>query len=648
MAEYLSGEKFAIDMNNKIRKKYHESFVAETEWMNFLHGLQYLQHIVAQPLADLISEEIFLISQYPVNCKLFEIVKRIVEKLDRILNDSVIWQGDLRLLVAFLKHFEAVQSQTKSLEHIINQSATFENIILQSSLKLDEAFQTTNVANVKSLEDESCKLNRIINDENAQKLRKSILMLANKYIFKVEEHYENKNTNISKNLLKLRCFPYLSTKAKTPASRSKPDGKLLQERDFEGIEMYRLEEIIEVVLPLVKHIEESELNHAALCQSCTDITDFIFTRISTINTPNMDTTIFSLVNLTNCIYIRLSTKLRTTFYKLFHSALNIHSFLVPDFFESEPKQSSTNTEVAFIRFFGALIASGSGTMSPSQLISPDSGMNWLVRALQQLHVTISDYARSFASSCSFPQICFMIYHFLDICGVTLLKLFHDKALEVFNFLANLLSYRGNNETESKMLKEILSKLLQNQKLDCRCFWSTKQIRGEISSRYETVCYLEISIIYFVRAHKDLEQQIDLLDSDTNSQFILRVKALGIDRLRAIFNRLSTTKDSQQAAIRSLQGQILKAGNESQQMLQYTLIKIGRNMLKDCQEEFFCERDEGHPLKLARVICGLCKRVNGFREILRQQFFDACPLLEAGETNKTNVNVSISLKIQHYQ
>jgi hypothetical protein len=145
-------------------------------------------------------------------------------------------------------------------------------------------------------------------------------------------------------------------------------------------------------------------------------------------------------------------------------------------------------------------------------------------------------------------------------------------------------------------------------------------------------------LYF-RTHNDLEQQIDLLDSDKNSQFFQRVKALGIDRLRAIFNRLSTTKESQLVAIASLEEQIIKAGSESQQMLQYTLIKIGRNMLKDCQEEFFCERDEGHPLKLARVICGLCKRVDGFRDILRQQFFSACPILEAQDISKAKLEVS---------
>lgn len=138
---------------------------------------------------------------------------------------------------------------------------------------------------------------------------------------------------------------------------------------------------------------------------------------------------------------------------------------------------------------------------------------------------------------------------------------------------------------------------------------------------------------------EIEKGVDAAEADKESDFMKRVKVLGFDRLRAIFNRLSITKESQQTAITNLQEQLQKASNESPQMLQYTLIKIGRHILKDCQEEFFCEMDEGHPLKLARVVTGLCMHIEEFREILRHQFFSACPPLAI--YYKKNLKIEVS-------
>jgi hypothetical protein len=482
MAEYSATIILKNDINNKIRCQLHENFVAEMEWMNFLHGLQYLQTVVAQPLADLIQQEIFNISRNPVNLKLFEISRRIIENLDNLMTDSIVWQGDIRILVCFLKNFDVTSPQIRSLEHTVNQRTKLEYSVLEASLKLDKALKTSNVISSKFLEEETFKLNQIINDEGAQTLRKSILTLASKYHSKVEQHYENKNTNVSKNLLKLKCFPFL-TKTKRAEIRSKSDKKWILFKDFERMEQHGVQEFINVAVPLVKHIEQSELNHGVVSQSCTDIIDLIIERIQLITSPDMDLSVFCLANLTNSIYAQLSSKSRTIFHKLFLSSITVFNSLVPDFIESEPKQISTNTAIVAIRYFGALIASENSIMSSSRLICPSVGIIWLTKALQQLYFINSDCGVSFASSYSFPEICHMIYHFLDVCGVTILKLFHAQAFEALQFIVNLQNCQGmNSENELKLLKDLVSHLLQNQKKNLVFLLSNKAIRLELSCR----------------------------------------------------------------------------------------------------------------------------------------------------------------------
>ena len=128
--------------------------------------------------------------------------------------------------------------------------------------------------------------------------------------------------------------------------------------------------------------------------------------------------------------------------------------------------------------------------------------------------------------------------------------------------------------------------------------------------------------------------------------MLRVKALQIDRLRVIFNKLSVTPESQSAAVSSLLEKIVVSNQEEQQMLQqqqqhqqhphsssphspsflkYTLFKVAANITADCQEEFFNEMDEGHPLKLARVACGLCAHIKELGDLIVAQFYSLCPL-----------------------
>jgi hypothetical protein len=43
------------------------------------------------------------------------------------------------------------------------------------------------------------------------------------------------------------------------------------------------------------------------------------------------------------------------------------------------------------------------------------------------------------------------------------------------------------------------------------------------------------------------------------------------------------------------------------------------------QEFFNEMDEGHPLKLARVACGLSTTLPELGELIKAQFYKLCPL-----------------------
>ena len=128
------------------------------------------------------------------------------------------------------------------------------------------------------------------------------------------------------------------------------------------------------------------------------------------------------------------------------------------------------------------------------------------------------------------------------------------------------------------------------------------------------------------------------EQDKKSPFMQRVKQLQINRLRAIFNRLSVTPESQHSAVNSLLDKIIAANSESPQLLKYTLFKIANNIITDCQEEFFNEMDEGHPLKLARVSCALCEQMPDLADLIKAQFYKHCPLTvpkgaEAGLTGE---------------
>jgi hypothetical protein len=85
-------------------------------------------------------------------------------------------------------------------------------------------------------------------------------------------------------------------------------------------------------------------------------------------------------------------------------------------------------------------------------------------------------------------------------------------------------------------------------------------------------------------HVDRERAAVLAaESDKQSPFMQRIKALQIDRLRVIFNKLSVTAESQSTAIKSLLEKVVLSNAESPEFLRYTLYKIALNLSADCQE-----------------------------------------------------------------
>ena len=116
-----------------------------------------------------------------------------------------------------------------------------------------------------------------------------------------------------------------------------------------------------------------------------------------------------------------------------------------------------------------------------------------------------------------------------------------------------------------------------------------------------------------------------IDSNKQGPVLKKIKHYQIDRLRSIFNKLSATKESQQIAKAALLEKLLIANKDSPELLSYTLFKISSNIVADCQEEFFNETDESHPLKLARVSCGLCVEINTLKDTVKAQFYHTCPM-----------------------
>ena len=78
------------------------------------------------------------------------------------------------------------------------------------------------------------------------------------------------------------------------------------------------------------------------------------------------------------------------------------------------------------------------------------------------------------------------------------------------------------------------------------------------------------------------------DKNRQSAFMGQVRALKIDRLRAVFNKLSAAPESHSQAVQQLLSLIVQTQEQAElhqhmPLLQYTLFQISNTALNDCQE-----------------------------------------------------------------
>lgn len=134
----------------------------------------------------------------------------------------------------------------------------------------------------------------------------------------------------------------------------------------------------------------------------------------------------------------------------------------------------------------------------------------------------------------------------------------------------------------------------------------------------------LSNLLFSKAEKALND-VNIIDADKSNPLMIKIKEYQLDRLRAIFNRISVTVQSQENAVSALFEKILLT-KDNPDLLRYLLFKIVQNLLKDTQGEHFKIEDEAQPMRISRVICSLCMKINVLTDFVKSQFYMTCPLL----------------------
>lgn len=248
-------------------------------------------------------------------------------------------------------------------------------------------------------------------------------------------------------------------------------------------------------------------------------------------------------------------------------------------------------------------------------ISVAAAWQWLVRFIQQLSFIVhsTTHKSNTAGQLSANLACFLLHTYLRFTG-HLLSLYQQdaffSAISAALELVNLLPVAGNSRVQK--CKEYLEKLHK------------ERIAGEYYFNHQEPFVL--SGLLLARSAEETHLEISALEANKTSEFMMRIKSHQMDRLRVIFNRLSVTKESQTTAIALLLQKIMIAHADSKEMLKYLLYKIVINVLRDCQEEFFNEMDEGQPMRLARLVVGLCKEMALLKEYFVGHFYRSCPVL----------------------
>eukprot|EP01036_Dinobryon_divergens_P027147 gene27147-35871_t len=286
-----------------------------------------------------------------------------------------------------------------------------------------------------------------------------------------------------------------------------------------------------------------------------------------------------------------------------------------------------------LKYLG-LLAAVSGRWEVDGKPEPAWAWSWLVAAGEQLNILLNDPNKSKRNKnkCQTAYRCVRLV--LRLSGHNLFLRYQNEFHRLLQTYSSLLANTKQGteaDEEGIKLAALLSEGLKRS-------WLPPRFHVQLPPYvYDTM-----------RAVGDVEEcAINAAQEDKNRQsaFMGQVRALKIDRLRAVFNKLSAAPESHSQAVQQLLSLIVQTQEQAalQQhmpLLQYTLFQISNTALNDCQEEFFLETDESHPTKLARLVCGLCHALGRsssgggrlLRETIRGHFFRECPLVvprEAG-------------------
>lgn len=594
-----------IKFNKKIRQNYIERELFDAEWKKIILGFQQLCPIVSIQVAALIKNHISHADTVPLEDR-----NNFLNNFSNLILETKCRFSDLLIVSKFLQNFTSINQIQNNFQEILSRLPKLENSALQFISTMDEIFGTTTV-DAKRLESSMAGLNEVLTDDYAYLLRDDIVEVANLYLSQAEHHLSLQNHDASVNLLKFHCFKYLKRPSiKYPSNNSSQICNLSFIQSYKGffidlMRNFNLDHVLELSISKANYLEDFEdpINFPGLLATIVNIDfEIISKNHGTVNAMSL---------LTYVTFLRLTTKVQRLFTKSFYLLLCEKSLIfTPNFVDSDTEPSDNC--LVYVKYFSTLLLYCECELKPSGFILPSQiGWKWLNKAFHQLYFLSSSHAGAIQCSQSFDYSCKIVLEFLEISGGLLTSIYQNAYETLLKGLTNIIIQR-NTKAEGSASK-LVAFIERSQKIN-----SVSYSLGLLPF------YLKNCI--FLSKYDKIDKDMELLESDKKGAFMLKAKQLGVDRLRVIFNRLSSTKDSQKVAVKSLLDQIYSASRDSSEMLKYVLYKIVNHVLKDCQEEFFCEMDEGHPLKLARVVCGLCRTIDDLKDFVRRQFYVVCPIL----------------------
>lgn len=231
-------------------------------------------------------------------------------------------------------------------------------------------------------------------------------------------------------------------------------------------------------------------------------------------------------------------------------------------------------------------------------------VQWLCSFCRQMSVCSS-------AVLDMDRFCLLIRLFLRLTGHCISQNFQSSLVEMLTlFRSQRLS--GPVGKEGSKLASFIDRFLEHRIIEPVYF------KGQDPQTVEAIIMSrEVDVV---------KRDVVNWEKDKTCELMQKIKRLQIDRLRVVFNKLGASKESQQVAVTSLLEKIVSSSQESKQLLRYTLFKIADTIASDCQEEFFIETDEAHPLKLVRVACELSSKLPDLLpNAIRGHWYRHCPL-----------------------